>query len=366
MQLKDDPDLLELMLAGQTDADPEFRPGNYWVINEGPMVRELRKHGLHDIRRRRSRVLMAFGAGDLAPETSGGSAIGRSVSRIRAAAQRRLRRGLHRIGIDTRDRGDWIPYYSMDLERIRSVAAELARRHAAEAGARPLSDLDITMAGNPDDVFEVDGTPVTMSILYYYMRYAYCCRHTDFDALNTVVELGSGSGKQVEVIKRLHPNVTYLIFDLIPQLYVAEQFLQAAFPGQVVSYRDTRGFTDLAQDVVPGKIHVLPTWQFPLLRGWSWDLFWNAASFQEMEPDLVRNYRVPVNDGAQAVYLQELFGGKPIARRKKGFGVEKPTLMADYEGALRDFTRTDLSTSWAPTGPVVEEGPYHDSWWERR
>jgi len=73
-----------------------------------------------------------------------------------------------------------------------------------------------------------------------------------------------------------------------------------------------------------------------------------------------------VNEGARAVYLQELFGGKPVASRKGRKGVEKPTVMEDYEAALPDFSRLDLSTSWAPTGPVAEGGPYHDTWWERR
>ena len=39
------------------------------------------------------------------------------------------------------------------------------------------------------------------------------------------MELGSGSGKQVEVVAKLHPNVCYFLFDMPPQLYLCEPFL---------------------------------------------------------------------------------------------------------------------------------------------
>ncbi|EMM79683.1 sugar O-methyltransferase domain protein [Leptospira interrogans str. 2006001854] len=32
------------------------------------------------------------------------------------------------------------------------------------------------------------------------------------------------------------------------------------------------------------------------------DLFWNAASFQEMEPDVVSNYLTIVNESAKAIF----------------------------------------------------------------
>ncbi|MBM4372889.1 MAG: putative sugar O-methyltransferase [Deltaproteobacteria bacterium] len=368
MQITDDPELLELMLSDLESADPLYRPGNYWEIKTGPLVEDLRSHGLRDIRRRRTPVLQSFGVGELGPGTQEPTPLDRTVRRVAAGLERRGRRLAGRLpgGLGARfarPARASSPHYGVTPERLRRLAVEHVRLRAEGTRARPLAELDISLAGNPEDVFEGDGRPVTMSVLHYYLRYVYCCRHVDFRDVGVVVELGCGSGRQAEILKKLHPHLTVLLFDLVPQLYIAEQLLSAAFPGEVVSYRRTRDFQDLHRDVVPGRIHLLPAWRFPLLGGWSWDLFWNAASFQEMEPGLVRNYLGYVNAGARLVYLQELFSGKPPARRAGAPGVLQPVTLRDYEGGLPRFQRRDLSPSWMPLGPQEEEGPYHDSWW---
>ena len=40
-----------------------------------------------------------------------------------------------------------------------------------------------------------------MAILGFYIQYVYCCNFINFDDVKIMVELGSGSGKQIEVMK---------------------------------------------------------------------------------------------------------------------------------------------------------------------
>jgi len=56
-----------------------------------------------------------------------------------------------------------------------------------------------------------------------------------------------------------------------------------------VATDSTLGWTDLS-NITPGRVHLLGNWQMPTLREFQFDLFWNAASFGEMEPDVVENY----------------------------------------------------------------------------
>ena len=230
--------------------------------------------------------------------------------------------------------------------------------------AEPLDKLDISMIGNPEAVFVKSGRHYTPAAFYYDLRYAYCCRFTSFADGLLIAELGSGSGKQVEVIKKLHPNTRFLLFDIPPQLYVCEQYLKSVFPGQVVSYRETRDWSQLAVPK-PGQICILPTWKMPQLSSLGCDLFWNAASFQEMEPDVVANYLKHVRIAAKTAYLQEMMDGKEVAIKPGMHGVQKQTTLRDYEAGLEGFQRLDMSPCLSPVLTQPSLYGYSDSFWQR-
>ena len=210
----------------------------------------------------------------------------------------------------------------------------------------------------------MDGKNYTTAVMYYYLRYAYNCRYFDFDGGKTIVELGGGSGKQAEVVKKLHPTVTYLLMDIPPQLYVCEQYLKTAFPDGVVSYRETRQWTNL-NELRPGYVHILPNWKLPLISSSNIDLFWNAASFQEMEPEVVENYLKLVGNSTAAIYLQQNMTGKEVASSPGAAGVRKQTTLRDYAANLREFRCEDLSPCLVP--PLMQGylRGYSDSFWRR-
>ena len=202
-----------------------------------------------------------------------------------------------------------------------------------------------------------------MLIISYYLHYVYCCNFLDFNSIGTIVELGGGAGKQVEVIKKLHPHIRFLLFDIVPPLYVAQRYLQTVFPDDVISYRETRKMTSIPE-IGERKILIFGNWQFPLLENVKIDLFWNASSFQEMEPDIVGNYLHYVNSQADSVYLQELMGGSHVGRPGK-FGVLTPTTLKDYEKGLDNFRLLDLSPSRGPFGRALGGNEDSDSFWLR-
>ena len=74
-----------------------------------------------------------------------------------------------------------------------------AATYGHRAGAKAIDGFQASLAGNPQHVILVNGKVYTMRMLAHYMHYAYCCRFIDFDAVQTIVELGSGCGKQAEV-----------------------------------------------------------------------------------------------------------------------------------------------------------------------
>ena len=63
-QVKDDPELLELMINDSHSFSELYRPTNFWENYEKIFLPELKSLGLHDFRRRKNSVLSSFGGTD--------------------------------------------------------------------------------------------------------------------------------------------------------------------------------------------------------------------------------------------------------------------------------------------------------------
>src|SRR6185437_1034711 len=308
VQVPDRPDLLKLMLDDLASAPAAFRPTNYWSVYEQRFVPELTNRGLVDFRRRRGTVLTSFGASDHRPrgaylDLSRSRVFGNRVTQHLPGWKRLLARmsdlfnrdGLSPVRLDV---------YECGLRELQESAFRLTQLYGEHARARPLDSIELSCAGNPEDVFEIGGRPYTMRALYYYLRYAYCCQFVDFEQIDLMVELGSGMGRQIEIIRKLHPRTRILAFDIPPQLYVCNQFLSTIFPDALAGYETTRSYRTLPD--------------FP----------------------------------ARAVYLQERMDGKEQSRAAGEHGVLHPTTLDDYRRGLPNHTLVDMSPCLRPLGTL--------------
>jgi len=367
VQVDDDPELLALMLADGATAQAIYQPTNYWQFIDRKLMPELRQMGLRDFRARHQSPLASSGATDLKPLsphlnlfafrvfnnrfTVRIAGYDRWLERVEQAISRRLP-----LAID-------VP---ISTKQMGKIALDRADHYGAKWQAKPLTDAYDSLVGNPEWVIERQGLPYTISFLNKYLDYAYCCQFIDFDSIRTVVELGPGSGRQSEVLKKLHPHLTLYLFDIPPQLYVCEQYLKKVFPDATVGYRETRAFDQLPE--ADGRIYLFSNWKFLLLGGRRIDLFWNAASLQEMEPDVVANYLSYVNRSADAVFLNACMAGKHVARRPNFPGVLRPTTIEDYRSCLADFDCRDRAFAVTAFGGEADKQPYNyeNSFWRRQ
>lgn len=373
MQVRDDPALLDLMMSDMRRADSLYRPTSYWATYEKSTMPELQSLGLRDFRRRELSTLASAGATD--PWLPGGISFTRRVRNwcweYKNRTGRRVTWPIWLAKSLDRALGRMLPLdlpWKLTVAQLAELAAEHCRLRGELAGAKPLEEFEPSMAGNPEGVFEVAGHRHTMKTLHYYLRYAAARRFIDLERVGRFVELGCGAGRQIELFRKLYPRMTFIASDIPPQLYVAEQFLSAIFPGSVVSYRDTRDLDslDALGQLDPGTVVILPTWKLPLISGLDVDLFWNAASFQEMEPHVVRNYLEIVAPTSEWIFLQELFSGKVRLSDGGATGVVEPVVLEHYVEALPNFDLIDMSPAWGPLGLIVEEDLYHDSVWRQK
>lgn len=358
MQVKDEPELLRTMLADSVSVPAVYKTTNYWEVKERPLVSEIEKIGLKDFRRRNKTYFTSFGAADAAMSLGKiqlyrspvwNSNLLRRIpfwSRVLAAGNIILNKLSSKL----------LPIESdVSVSEIQKLYYDFTVLYGSQRGAKPLSELNDSLVGNPPDSFLIEGRPYTLGLLSHYMRYAYLCKFIDFNSVKVIVELGVGSGRQTEVLKKLYPDACFLVFDIPPQIYVCEQFLKTVFPDSVVSYAQTRTMDSISLE--KGKIYVMGNWKFPLIEKLPVDLFWNSASFQEMEPDVVANYLQYVNTSSTYVYLREDMKGQVQAKKKGEKGVLKKTVLEDYQKGLPRFQMVDIAPTLYPAGAS-------DSFWE--
>jgi len=344
-QIEDDIELLNLMLTDTSTAPVEYQPTNYWRNYEKLLIPELKEKGLNDFRRRKNSVLSSFGATDLLPIS--GYKYHLPIWGIKSKSWL-LINYLSKIKlIDSFFHTVAAAYTGLNIDDIYPLCYEFARLYGIKKGAKPLENLEASDIGNPECLFSINNKKYTLSILTYYIQYAYCCKYIDFNKIKSFMEIGSGSGKQIEVIKKLHPHIDFYIFDIPPQEYVCQQYLKSLFPDDVISYRLTRNLSKL-ESGNDGKIYIFPPRKIADIENLHYDLFWNSGSFQEMEPEIVLNYLKYVNkQTTKGIFLHEAMDGQSIAAKPGAHGVLKPTQMSHYKNGLTNFKIIDQSKGFS-------------------
>lgn len=256
---------------------------------------------------------------------------------------------------------DWFLPYHLKLDDIHQLAFNRAQLFALRAGATPPEAVQASDFGNPQDLFYVNGRPYTIRFLDYFCRYAFAASAIPFRGDEVFVEIGSGSGKQIEVLKKVFPNAMFLCFDLPLQLCLANEYLRGVFPHDVAPVKETCQWTSL-QGLEPGKIHLFGNWQTPLLHDIRFDVFWNAASFGEMEPHVVQNYLAHVGTTPEWIYLMQARHGK---ESWKGGGVETPQDFTKFNSYLPDYALAREQDYQASLYSLRDSGGYFEAVWRR-
>jgi putative sugar O-methyltransferase len=253
--------------------------------------------------------------------------------------------------------------YSLRLSDIREMAYNYCLVQGQLAKAKSIAEIETSTFGNPSDLFEIKGKKYTMQFLNFYVRFCFAQQYLNLKGDETIVELGSGSGFQVEILKKIFPNLTILCFDLPAPLYLCEQYLAKALgENQVVKSDRSLHATDLNAVVEKGKVNMFGNWMFPLLKTYPIDVFWNGASFGEMEPEIVKNYLSYLKDNCQSVYLLQARNGKESSDSS---GVVTPIRFSDYNTMLDGFQLIKETDAFEANRRMSQSGGYFQAVWQR-
>jgi putative sugar O-methyltransferase len=171
-------------------------------------------------------------------------------------------------------------------EQIAALSAEFAEAlYIAEGGSNLLNITD-SLAGGLCATVSGCSTP----FLRYFSRAQWLLRNLSLPTRACVAEIGAGYGGFFEVLRKLRPDLRFVLTDIAPQLYIIEQRARAIFgTGCIVGFRSTLDMPSIDIDLLePGQAAIVSPWHFDRLRN-VW-LGINHSSMQEMDRNQASNY----------------------------------------------------------------------------
>ena len=356
-QIDDDLSLLNLMVSDMESSSALYQPTKYWTEYTYEVIELIRKVGLHDFRRSNEKVLSSFGCLDTAPSfhfftfLDNTNYLEEHTKEFLGPAFKGAN-SLWESGVPVGPNG-------LTIKNFFLMSKRLADAKAMEVGLKPLSELSISRYGNPLGYIKNE-THHTFRSIYYFNFVCFIAQFADISQYSTIVEIGSGSGGQAEILKKLFPELTIILLDLAPQLYIAERYLCKSLPNDLIPYQETNS-KDWKGPLLPGKIYCLPLRAIEALAPEGKVLFWNAASFGEMEPNVLQNYAKHISSFSTHLFLMQMFSGKN--------GTNSPVTMSVYETAFSSYKLLGKSESTLAdtVTPIFEDsGVYHNTFWEKK
>ena len=323
--IKNDIDLLEIMLEDQEKQNETYRPGPYWKNYQIRYTKAIRKHGI-DSFRSHPQICKAFAmSGIYWPEYTYTSDH-RFIPNIKGRIKKVL---MH------------LPLARSIIEDHKNVAKTHFNRQQTYLASYMLKAIkNINFPENTKNAGAANILKISKKkecatdYLYNLLRIQNFSQHVDFSSLKSVIEIGGGIGVFPHLLHHLYPNIKkFLYLDIPPMIYLATQYLKQFF--NVRDYRETRHEKEItfSNNNVPEVICLCP-WQIEKIKP-SIDLLWNAASFSEMTEKIVKNYAGHLNKlQLKAICLI-------LNKDGKGKTCPRSDILNAFDGGFTEITQLD-------------------------
>ena len=279
-ELRDDLDLLDIMLADAKNAPALYHPGPYWAAKTANTVNEIRRCGISGFRG--SANLIGFSYAD------------NLLLDVRDA----YNHGLRRLG-------RWLTK-TYPLKSVYDAQVRWTENYAQQSIAYLQENLSLKRAtrellgryripysllGECSAKVQLDGKTYAVHYLNLLERHHNLALRIDFNSAASVLEIGGGFGADIHLLLENYPNIRKVLYlDVPPTLYVGTQYLKAFYGSAVHDYRSLRRRESLAwQDSGELEILCIAPWQLEKFVSAA-DILMNSNSFVEMPRAVVQNY----------------------------------------------------------------------------
>jgi putative sugar O-methyltransferase len=222
-------------------------------------------------------------------------------------------------------------YVKNSFNGLNHASADYGTFFSSNFKNDPLNLLSFSESsvGNPVEHFTFDKRHYSRSALNYLLGLTFLQHSVPNFVPSKVLEIGGGFGTLGEILYKCKiPDLQYINLDLPPMFSIASQYSKSVFSETEVCELNDPLETNLAIGTL-SKLNFLPNWSIERLEG-EIDLFVNFISFQEMEPEIVKNYAYHIQRlNPNFLLLRNLREGKQKVNGNK-LGVKNPIMGKDY------------------------------------
>jgi len=338
------PSILKEMMRDMKKAPDIYQPGNFWMFYVDKIAKDLEKKDLNKFRNWicGPGSIKSFGGGRDLYGMKYGSNIhpfsdifikfDRSfIIKYYNAIINKISKFIPALGIFSFRSSIARNYFEDNLKSLQDSAWIISKLHDEN---QILNNVEDSKEGDPYG-FTNNNKFYTVNFLKEMMQIFFIEKHVRLKNLNVVLEIGAGIGLKASAFLKINPNLTYIIIDIPPALYLSQQYLISQ-NYKVFTYNDAKKIKSLKEiNLRDFNVICLAPWMIDLIFDNSVDIFINVFSFQEMEPYIVENYLNKISRITKNyIYMVNLKKGHFVAEKKKKHGVLKQVTTKNYMNFL--------------------------------
>ncbi len=279
-ELKDDFELLDIMLDDSKGQPPLYHPGPYWAYKAKNMANEIRRCGISNFRGSNNHIGLGIADNpylDVRHSYNYG---------IRKAA--RWLTQAYPLNLMFQAQVNWTESYAkenmtyiQEILDLKTRTKDLLRKYR----------VPYSLLGGCLTKTKIGQTEYSIHYLTLLERLDNIAAHINFSNATSVFEIGGGFGVNIHLLLENYSGIRKVLYlDVPPSLYVGTQYLKAFYGSSVYDYRELRN-EDFIQFSKNNSLEILciAPWQIEKYIS-PVDVFMNSNSFVEMPENVVKNY----------------------------------------------------------------------------
>lgn len=281
VELKDDFELLSLMLKDSKEQPPLFQPGKYWSSKAKNAEIEIKKFGIGDFRGSSNQIGLSYADNQLT-DIRNTFNFGLKSRLIQWLTRTYPLNKVFDLQVRwTESYADQNSLYAQEILNQKSRTRDLLKKFS----------VPYSLLGNCHAKAQIDGEDYSIHYLNLLDQHDYISSHINFNNAKSVFEIGGGFGANIHLLLHNYKSIKKILYlDIPPNLYVGSQYLKAFYGSAVTDYSVLRHIDTIkfnSDDSL--QIFCIAPWQIENFKS-QVDIFLNSHSFVEMPSNIVKNY----------------------------------------------------------------------------
>ena len=163
---------------------------------------------------------------------------------------------------------------------------------------------DKTYLGYDTPYISLNNLKITTDKLVSLLDFDKIDRAFNLNNIKSILEIGAGSGRTSEAILSIKDNISYVICDIPPAIYISFKRMKSAYPDKAIEYLvDIQNKDQLNKKIKKNDISFIYPHQMELISKDAFDLTIAIDCFHEMDKKTIAHYFKNINNFSKNFYF---------------------------------------------------------------